>query len=206
MKGANRFVRMLAVLGACLLALGAARAQEVGKPLLLVASPEMKAFYAHTVLVAVPAGESGHLGFILNRATEVTLARLFPQHAPSAKVVDPVFVGGPELAQAIFAVKRSEHHPGADWARLFGDLFVTASAEAVDRTIEQTPNDARYFAGLVVWQPGELDREVGKGFWHVSEPDAGLLFRKDAAGMWEELVKRFGNGAAPSRGMLNASL
>src|SRR3972149_7056402 len=177
MKGANRFVRMLAVLGACLLALGAARAQEVGKPLLLVASPEMKAFYAHTVLVAVPAGESGHLGFILNRATEVTLARLFPQPPP-----------------------------GPDWARLFGDLFVTASAEAVDLTIEQTPNDARYFAGLVVWQPGELDREVGKGFWHVSEPDAGLLFRKDAAGMWEELVKRFGNGAAPSRGMLNASL
>src|SRR3972149_2419147 len=57
------------VRGACLLALGAARAQEVGKPLLLVASPEMKAFYAHTVLVAVPAGESGHLGFILNRPT-----------------------------------------------------------------------------------------------------------------------------------------
>ena len=74
--------------------------------------------------------------------------------------------------------------------RLLDDLFVTANAETVDRIIEQSPNDARYFAGFVGWQPGELAKELEAGFWHVAEPDAALLFSKDTAAMWEELVRR----------------
>src|SRR5947208_2897203 len=83
-------------------------------------------------------------GFTLNPATDLKLATLFPQHAPSEKVADPVYFGGPEMADSIFAVARRD--PGGQAMELFGELYVTASAEAIDRIIEQTPNDARYFA------------------------------------------------------------
>src|SRR2546426_517036 len=86
-----------------------------------------------------PALGGEHVGFILNRATGVKLATLFPEHAPSAKVVDPVYFGGPEMVDSIFAIVRRD--PGTPSLRLFGDLFVTASADAVDRIIEKTPND-----------------------------------------------------------------
>ena len=184
---------------ACLLALGAAaaQAQDLGKPLLLVASPALQGFYAETTLIAVPIGDR-HLGFIVNRATELRLATLFPSHEPSAKVADPIYVGGPEMADSIFAVVRRD--PGDKSLRLFGELFVVANADGVDRIIEQTPNDARYFAGFVGWQAGELAKEIDAGCWYVADPDPAFFFRQDTGAMWEELVKRLGNGHAPLRG------
>lgn len=187
------------LLAACLLAAAAcaARAQDPGKPLLLVAAPGMQGLYSRTALLVVPL-RGQHFGFILNRATGVKLASLFPGHAPSAKVADPVHFGGPERADAIFAVVPRD--PGEPSLRLFGEVFVTAHAPMVDRIIEQTPNDARYFAGFVGWRPGELAAEIEAGWWYVADPDAALVFSKDAGAMWDELVKRFGRPPAPREG------
>ena len=188
------FVAWLLLVAAC-----AAGAQNLDKPLLLVAAPDLQGPYSHTALLVVPQGGQ-HVGFILNRATGVTLASLFPGHAPSAKVADPVYFGGPERANAIFAVVPRD--PGGPSVRLFGDVFVTAHAQIVDRIIEQTPNEARYFAGFVGWQPGELAAEFEAGWWLVSDPDAALVFSKETGDMWEGLLKRFGARPAPPKGML----
>lgn len=187
------FVAILLVLGTA-----AADAQDLGKPLLLVATPELEGPYRHTALLVVPV-DGRHVGFILNRATETTLAALFPDHGPSAKVADPVYFGGPERSNAIFAVVPRD--PGAPSVRLFGDLYVTAQSDAVDRIIEQTPNDARYFAGFVGWRPGELAAELDKGFWFMAEPDAALVFSDDTGSMWGALMKRLGKRAPPVKGL-----
>ena len=152
--------------------------------------------YSRTALLVVPAAGGQHFGFILNRATELKLATLFPEHAPSAKVADPVYFGGPEMLGSIFAIVQRD--PGGPALHLFGDLFVTGNGAAVDRIIEKTPNDARYFVGFVGWERNELAKELEAGFWYVTEPDAALLFKKDAGGMWEELVKRVGKPDAPA--------
>lgn len=186
---------------AILLILGASvsKAQDLGQPLLLVASPELQGPYSHTTVLVVPmAGQ--HIGFILNRATDVKLATLFPEHAPSAKVADPVFFGGPVSTNAIFAVV--PRNPGGTSVRLFGNLYMTARADLVDRIIEQTPNDARYFAGFVGWQPGELAAELEAGFWYTADPDAALVFKEDTGSMWETLIQRLGKPA--QKGMLQA--
>lgn len=175
----------------------AARAQDLGKPHLLVASPELEGLYSRTALLVVPMNGQ-HVGFILNRVTGLKLEKLFPDHAPSAKVAEPVYFGGPEMVDAIFAVVRRD--PGEPSVPFFDDLFVTANAETVDRIIEQTPNDARYFAGFVGWQSGELAKEIEAGYWYVADPDAALVFRKDTGAMWDELVERLGNGHAPAGG------
>jgi putative transcriptional regulator len=133
-----------------------------------------------------------HAGFILNRSTDVKLASVFPEHAPSAKVADPIYFGGPEMMDSLFALVRN--NPGEGAVQVLGDLFVTAEATTVDRIIETTPNDARYFAGFVGWRPGELAKEIEAGYWYVQEFDAGQAFRDDTGKMWEELVERLGNG------------
>jgi len=179
-------------------AAGAVQAQQPsGQPLMLVASPELQGLYSRTTLIVLPAGDK-HIGFILNRATEVRLATLFPEHAPSAKVVDPVYFGGPQMVDALFAVVR--RNPGSNAWPLFGGLYLAASAEAVDRVIEQAPAEARFFAGFVGWQPGELAGEIEAGYWYVTDADSALFFRRDTSGLWEELVERLGNGRAPQRG------
>ena len=54
---------------------------------------------------------------------------------------------------AIFAIVRRD--PGVPALRLLDDLFVTGNGAAVDRLIEQTPNNARYLPGFVGWEDGE---------------------------------------------------
>ena len=120
------------------------------------------------------------------------LASVFPDHAPSAKVADPIYFGGPEMMDSLFAIVRK--NPGAGALEVQGDLYVTAEAETVDRIIEETPNDARYFAGFVGWRPGELAKEIESGYWYVEDFDAAQAFRDDTGKMWEELVERMGNG------------
>jgi hypothetical protein len=44
-------------------------------------------------------------------------------------------------------------------------VFVTVSAKTVDRIIEQRPHEARYFAGFVAWEDGELSKEIEAGQW-----------------------------------------
>ncbi len=185
------FLAALLSLGA-----GAALAQDAaGKPMLLVASPTLQGPYQRTMLVAVPTG-GRHFGFVLNRSTGVTLSTLFPDHAPSAKVSAQVYFGGPVMSEALFAVV--PRNPGEEALPLFGDLFVTNRAAAINQIIEHTPNEARYFAGFVGWDAGELASEIARGLWLVIEPDARLVFRSDTRGMWEEQVKRLGL-AAPRR-------
>ena len=140
-----------------------------------------------------------HVGFILNRATEMTMGALFPEHPPSAKVAEPVFLGGPESTNAIFAMVARD--PGDGALHLFADVFVTARARQVVDIIEQTPNDARYFAGFVGWQPGELAEELKKGWWYAGTPDKEVVFGKDTDLLWEHLVKRLGKPAPPPEGM-----
>jgi putative transcriptional regulator len=190
----TRPLQAIALVAAMLLALlgGAAQAQDEARPVMLVAKPGMRAAYSQTVLVAVPFGRGEHIGFIINRPLELSLGSMFPEHAPSRKVIDPVHFGGPVMVNTMFAVMRSPSAPSGDWLPLFADLFVASRAEDIDRVIEHTPNDARYYVGFVGWRAGELDAEIAKGFWYVLEPDPEHVFRKNEEGLWRELVRSLG--------------
>src|SRR5256885_6844318 len=65
----------LLVAGLILMSACVARAQDLSKPMVLVASPDLAGPYSHTALIVVPMGDR-HIGFILNRATESRLAIL----------------------------------------------------------------------------------------------------------------------------------
>ena len=189
-------VRKLFVAGLLIAAACAAQSQDLDRPLLLVAAPDLQGLYSRTALLVVPAASGQHLGFILNRATDLKMGTLFPEHAPSAKVVDPVYFGGPEMMGSIFAIVRRD--PGVPALRLLDDLFVTGNGAAVDQIIEQTPNDARYFTGFVGWQVGELAKELEAGYWYVTDPDPALMFSDLTGSMWDDLLKRVGKPQIPA--------
>jgi putative transcriptional regulator len=167
----------------------AALAQDLNRPLLLVAVPALQGGYNHAALLAIPLGNGRHFGFILNRSTDVTLARLYPDHAPSANVADPVYLGGPQSADALFALTRRD--PGGPSMHVLDELYLSGHAGVIDRIIEEMPNDARYFAGYVAWTAGELAAEVDAGYWYLGPADEVTVLRHDTASLWDELVERF---------------
>lgn len=166
-------------------------AEESDAPVLLVAKPGFKdEFFGASILIAKPVGNGRHVGFVLNRPTQTTLGKLFPEHPPSQKVPDPVFIGGPLNTEFIFALLQANSSPGGDAMQIAPDLYVSADAKTVDQIIEGDASRARFFAGLVAWRPGELREEFKRGLWYVQEPDPALVMRKSTEGLWEELVGR----------------
>lgn len=167
-----------------------ARAGELAETVLLVATPELGAGYSHTVLLASRLTQGRYVGLILNRPTRVSLGALFPEHQASQKVVDPLYFGGPVAADAVFALVRTKQSPGEGSLQLAPDLFLAASGPVIDGIIEKQPERARFYAGLVVWEPGELAAEIASGFWFVTAADTEVVFKKQTEGLWDELVRR----------------
>jgi putative transcriptional regulator len=153
----------------------------------LVAPPTADGIYSQAVLVVVP-NNGGHAGFIINRVTHTTVARAFPDEPDMAKVIDPIYFGGPNDAQRMYAVVRRD--PGEDARKLFDDVFVTIGSAAVDRVIRQWPGEARFFAGYAAWEPGELAQEIRDGEWLVAEPRAAQIFSLQPDDLWLQLLQR----------------
>ena len=187
MVTAARLLLALAVLTA---APAPARAQD-DDAMLLVAHPGLRDLdYRQTVLLAAPAPNGGHVGVILNRPTRSPLSRLFPEHEPSKKVIEPVFIGGPFSRGALVALVKAGSTPGEGTVRLMKNLYMAFRVNTIDQVIETHPNDARYYVGYVIWRPGELKAEIDRGIWSVLGADVDVVFRKDMEGLWEELLQQ----------------
>jgi len=190
----NRKLASLCALVASLAALlpsAPAAADGADGAVLLVAQPELASpLYGSTILLVKPVASGAHVGFIINKPTTVKLGEVFPEHESSKTVADPLFLGGPSGIDRIFALVERRDAAGDGAIRIMPDLFLASEAKAVDHIIEAEADHARFFIGLVVWGPGELDDEIQRGLWFVEEPDAKLVLNRKTDGLWEELVRR----------------
>jgi putative transcriptional regulator len=159
--------------------------------IILVAKRQLQdKLYGSTIVLSRPIGADRHVGFIINKPTQVTLGKLFPGHEPSKKVADPVFLGGPVSPEVIFALVQGKQSPGGRSIKILDDLYLAIDSDVVDNVIEKQPAQARFFAGMVLWRPGELHEEIKRGLWYLLDAKSDLALRKSTEGMWEELVGR----------------
>jgi putative AlgH/UPF0301 family transcriptional regulator len=189
MKSTTRFLSVLALAGILLgPAGGAARAQDLSETVMLVATAGLDGtVFEQTVVIAAPLPNGNHVGFIINKPAKVKLDSLFPEQESSHKVADGVYLGGPALGNALFAVVRGEPGDANDKVvSLLPGLYAVLDGNGVDRVLEETPNDARYFIGMIVWDQKQLEQQVRSGAWAVKPADASAVFRK-TTGLWSEL-------------------
>jgi putative transcriptional regulator len=159
--------------------------------IILVAKRQLQdKLYGSTIVLSRPIGADRHVGFIINKPTQVTLGKLFPGHEPSKKVADPVFLGGPVSPEVIFALVQGKQSPGGRSIKILDDLYLAIDSDVVDSVIEKQAAQARFFAGMVLWRPGELNEEIKRGLWFVLDAKSELALRKSTEGLWEELVGR----------------
>ena len=136
----------------------------------------------------MPIPSGGHVGVIINRPTNRSLTSLFPEHEPSKKVAEPVHYGGPFSRGALVALVKTDVSPGAGTLPMMKNLYIAFRANTIDKVIEQTPHDARFYVGYVGWRPGELKSEIDRGLWAVINAEREVIFQKDMGGLWEELI------------------
>lgn len=168
----------------------AARAQSLEAPALLAADPAVSGPYEGTVLLVLPSGDDSHFGFVLNRPTATRVLEVFPDEPQAAKIVSPLFVGGPFLRETVFALVRSPQPPTEDAEAVLPDLYLVHGRADAAQVAQRLPARARFYAGVVIWRRGELRSELGAGAWIVAEPDVELVIGGSADSLWQRVLER----------------
>ena len=167
---------------------GTARAADLSEPVILVASSLLDpTSFQQAVILATPLDDGSHIGFIINKPIGVKLQELLPDDPGAGKVKESVYLGGPAFLPAVFALTRTPPASAGAAVRLLPDLFAVMDSDAIDSIIAATPNDARFFLGMMVWQPGALEEEVHQSVWELRPADAEVVLHAKSPGLWKSL-------------------
>jgi putative transcriptional regulator len=162
---------------------------------LLVASPALlDPNFQRTVVLIAEHDDSGAMGVVLNRLTELTVGDAAPV---LGNIVEPgavVHEGGPVQPTAVVIL--AQFHDAASAAvPVFGDIgFVAGDAdfEALGPELRR----ARVFAGLAGWSPGQLEAELERDDWVLEPALPDDVFSDNPEALWASVLERKGGSFA----------
>jgi putative transcriptional regulator len=147
--------------------------------------------FRETVVLLIRYGPDGTMGLVINRPTQVKLAKVFPDVKELDQSKEALYLGGPVEPGAILLLVRSGQPPeGA--LPVFGDVYLSSSQAVLQRLIKKPEKNDRFriYAGYAGWAPKQLELECERGDWHVLEADVETLFDRKPSEIWPELIQR----------------
>ncbi len=148
--------------------------------------------FFESVVLLLAYEAAGAIGVVINRPTDVPLGSVLRDVEELRNRPDPVYLGGPVAKNLLLALIRAAARPEASRA-VFDDVYVTGSHAALRKALGKAgkKNSVRVYAGYAAWGPGQLDREIAHGDWHVAGADAETVFDMKASAVWPRLIQRF---------------
>lgn len=182
-------------------------------PGFLLASPPLgDPNFDRTVVLLAIHGESGALGFVVNRAAPLTLGELlsFAGYGNDKAVAQsPVFVGGPVQPSSGWILGLDlEVGPGSELISVGDRVRITSSRDAFDalaRDLQAWPAGAPdpkrriVMLGYSGWAPGQLEGEIAAGAWLPVPMAESILFDTRIEERWEKAYALI--GLTPAVGM-----
>jgi putative transcriptional regulator len=163
----------------------------LAKGVFLVASKNIKdPFFKESVICLISYDENGAAGVIINHPTKVGLSEVLPDIKGLLKRNDPLYMGGPVAINQLMMIIRSGTPPSGS-LELFDKVFISSDTDYLKRMIDN-PKDSeqfRLYAGYAGWNPGQLEHEISRNDWFVTEADAKFFFDKPASSVWPELIE-----------------
>ena len=157
----------------------------------LIADPQLPdPRFARTVVLLLEYDETGAMGLVINRPTQLSLSDALVTPPPGS-TDHLVYYGGPVEHRRLIALLRSPDAVG-DAQHLFGDVYASASIDILRRMLERRghASDVRTYLGYAGWSPGQLDAELARGDWTVTPADSESIFDAPPDEVWEELMRR----------------
>jgi putative transcriptional regulator len=172
-------------------------AMEPATGSLLIAAPTMAdPNFARSIVLLLDAGESGALGVVLNRPTELEVADVLEPWADLVVGPGVLFQGGPvetDAALAVAAVTADDDPVG--WRRVFGSTGLV-DLDAPVEILASAVSSLRIFAGYAGWGAGQLEAEIEEGAWYVVPAEPQDPFLDDPERLWARVLRRQGGQLA----------
>jgi putative AlgH/UPF0301 family transcriptional regulator len=190
-RGLKAFRRKAELLPASFLPIQFKNPKDLGVGKLLVASRGLgDPHFAGTVILLVHYDESGAVGPILNRRTDVPLSQVLDLKAAKDRS-DPVYVGGPvEPSVAIALLQSSAKIEKAE--NIFGGVYLISDKGLFEKTISgrPDPNVFHVYLGYTGWTQDQLRAEVKMGAWFVFPADTATVFSSDPDSLWLQTIEK----------------
>ena len=147
----------------------------------LVSMPDLKdGVFDSSLVLMCEHGETGAMGFIVNKPTEFSVQEIFEQlNLDAAEGLDPnipVMTGGPVEPQRGFLL--SNNPITDDVVEVLDGLFLASSPDVLPLAIDAlNQGDAIFVLGYSGWSEGQLESEMAANTWINVPWDADVIFQ-----------------------------
>lgn len=165
---------------------------KVGK--FLVARPSIDSgFFKHSVIFLYEDSVYGTAGLNLTVPSTLTLKSVDPKKTVDYPGVDPVlYLGGPVNDRAVLMLHSDDF---VSTNTMFTDVGLHVSSDhlMLDKLFSGNwPSLFRLAAGVSVWAAGQLDYEISRNQWLISELDHSPVFELSGDELWNWAVEHVG--------------
>ena len=163
----------------------------------LIATEKMKDNrFSETVIVMFESDENGAWGLVINkRLGTMPIALLIDPSLSSSeereelfKINIPVFWGGPVDVKEIFILHSTEYK--SDTTKNYGNISISQDYNILfDIAKNKGPEKSLIIFGYSGWGSGQLEGEMEKVHWVLSDIDLGITFDKESNTKWNKAYK-----------------
>jgi putative transcriptional regulator len=167
------------------------RSLEPSQGRLLIAEPYLgDPNFERSVILLCEHTEKGSFGLVLNQLSNLKL-----NDAMDDIFMDfPIYVGGPVEFNTLHYVHRlGELIP--DSVDLGEGLFWSGDFDTVKALInigKIESKDIRFFIGYSGWGEGQLDAEMNRNSWVISETETDMVFDLSPEEFWRKVLRNMG--------------
>ena len=163
----------------------------------LIATEKMKDNrFSETVIVMFENDENGAWGLVINkRLGTMPIALLIDPSLNTSKEREklfkiniPVFWGGPVDVKEIFILHSAEYR--SETTKNYGDISISQDYNILfDIAENKGPEKSLVIFGYSGWGDGQLEGEMERGGWILSDIDLDITFDKDSNAKWNKAFK-----------------
>lgn len=156
---------------------------------LLISHPRMldPNFRRTVVLLSAHSREDGAVGVILNRPTNKVLGEIEDKFAFGSLARVPIYLGGPVAANQILLVAWTWSVEDSSFKLFFG-----IDPDRASELMHNPHATVRAFQGYAGWSGGQLEVELERDSWIVSQVQSRFVNKLDGYPLWKKMVAGLG--------------
>ena len=152
--------------------------------------------FKETVIVMLESDKNGAWGLVINkRLGTMPIALLIDPSLNTSeereklyKVNVPVFWGGPVDVKEIFILHSIEYQ--SDTTKNYGNISISKDYNILfDIAENKGPKKSLVVFGYSGWGSGQLEGEMERDHWILSDIDLDITFDEDSKKKWDEAIK-----------------
>lgn len=164
------------------------------QPTLLLSMPQLQdPNFARSVVLLCDYLPEGAFGLVLNRPTDEVasaMVRLVPPIEEGNELI--LCTGGPVEPDRGWVLTADEPAE-PEYRTIVEGIYLSSSPVLLRRVLATRPAPrARILAGYAGWGPGQLDDELERSSWLMSDVSSDLVFDVEPRLMWETALRRLG--------------